>query len=155
LDQTIEHGAMDLAADFAVPLPMSVIAEMLGVPAADWPRYRRWSDVILKLANTFARDEEAAPGGAGVRGGHGRNAGLPAGADRAAAGGTPGRPADPTGRGRGGRRAADAGGGPGLRAAPARRRPGDDRQPDQQRRPVLPREPRPARPARGGAGPAA
>jgi cytochrome P450 len=60
LDQTIERGAMDLAADFAVPLPMLVIAEMLGVPAADWPRYRRWSDVILKLANTFARDEEAA-----------------------------------------------------------------------------------------------
>ena len=51
---------MDLAADFAVPLPMRVIAEMLGVPAADWPRYKRWSDVILKIANTFARDEEAA-----------------------------------------------------------------------------------------------
>src|SRR5204862_1161061 len=34
--------------------------EMLGVPVAEWPRYRRWSDVILKLANTFSRDEEAA-----------------------------------------------------------------------------------------------
>ena len=51
---------MDLAADFAVPLPMLVIAEMLGVPVADWPRYKRWSDVILKIANTFSRDEEAA-----------------------------------------------------------------------------------------------
>src|SRR5947208_4108206 len=60
LDQRIEGGAMDLAADFAVPLPMLVIAEMLGVPVADWPRYKRWSDVILKLANTFSRDEEAA-----------------------------------------------------------------------------------------------
>jgi cytochrome P450 len=60
LDQMIERGAMDLAADFAVPLPMLVIAEMLGVPGADWPRYKRWSDVILKLANTFSRDEEAA-----------------------------------------------------------------------------------------------
>jgi cytochrome P450 len=60
LDQVIERGAMDLATDFAVPLPMRVIAEMLGVPAADWPRYKRWSDVILKLANTFSRDEEAA-----------------------------------------------------------------------------------------------
>ena len=59
LDQTIERGEMDLAADFAVPLPMLVIAEMLGVPVADWPRYKRWSDVILKLANTFSRDEEA------------------------------------------------------------------------------------------------
>jgi cytochrome P450 len=60
LDQTIERGQMDLATDFAVPLPMLVIAEMIGVPVADWPRYKRWSDVIVKLANTFSRDEEAA-----------------------------------------------------------------------------------------------
>lgn len=59
LDQTIESGEMDVAADFSVPLPMFVIAEMIGVPAADWPRYKRWSDVILKIANTFTRDEEA------------------------------------------------------------------------------------------------
>src|SRR6266566_875700 len=31
LDQTIERGEMDLAADFSVPLPMMVIAEMLGL----------------------------------------------------------------------------------------------------------------------------
>ena len=60
LDRSIERGEMDLAADFSVPLPMRVIAEMLGVPPADWPRYKRWSDVILKIANTFTRDEEAA-----------------------------------------------------------------------------------------------
>jgi cytochrome P450 len=63
LGQTIERGEVgevDLAAEFSVPLPMRVIAELLGVPATDWPRYKRWSDVILKLANTFARDEETA-----------------------------------------------------------------------------------------------
>jgi cytochrome P450 len=60
LDQTVERGEMDLAADFSVPLPMRVIAELLGFPAAEWPRYKRWSDVILKLANTFSKDEEAA-----------------------------------------------------------------------------------------------
>jgi cytochrome P450 len=60
LNQTIERGTMDLAADFAVPLPMLVIAEMIGVPAADWPRYKRWSDVIVGIANTISRDEEAA-----------------------------------------------------------------------------------------------
>src|SRR3954468_3226926 len=60
LDQTIERGEMDLAVDFAVPLPMRVIAELIGVPGADWPRYKRWSDVILKIANTFTKDEEAA-----------------------------------------------------------------------------------------------
>ena len=60
LDPTIERGEMDVAADFSVPLPMLVIAEMLGVSAADWPRYKLWSDSILKIANTFSRDEEAA-----------------------------------------------------------------------------------------------
>jgi cytochrome P450 len=59
LDPLVERGEMDLATDYAVPLPMRVIAEMLGVPAADWPRYKRWSDVILTLANTVSRDEEA------------------------------------------------------------------------------------------------
>jgi cytochrome P450 len=60
LDQTIERGQMDLATDFSVPLPMLVIAEMIGVPVADWLRYKRWSDVIVKLANTFSKDEAAA-----------------------------------------------------------------------------------------------
>jgi cytochrome P450 len=50
LDRTIERGEMDLAADFAVPLPMLVIAGMLGIPAEDQPRYKRWSDQILKLS---------------------------------------------------------------------------------------------------------
>ena len=60
LDPIMNRGEIDLAAEYAVPLPMRVIAELLGVPAADWPRYRRWSDVILKIANTITRDEEAA-----------------------------------------------------------------------------------------------
>jgi cytochrome P450 len=60
LYQTIGRGQMDLVADFAVPLPMRVIAELLGVPAEDWPRYKRWSDAILKIANTFTKDDEAA-----------------------------------------------------------------------------------------------
>jgi cytochrome P450 len=58
LDETIERGAMDLAVDFAVPLPMRVIAELLGIPAAEWPRYKCWSDTILKIANTFAKNDE-------------------------------------------------------------------------------------------------
>jgi cytochrome P450 len=59
LDPLIDRGTLDLATEFAVPLPMRVIAELLGVPAVDWPRYRRWSDAILKIANTFTRDAEA------------------------------------------------------------------------------------------------
>jgi cytochrome P450 len=50
LDRVIERGEMDLAADYAVPLPMMVIAEMLGIPTGDLPRYKRWSDDILKIS---------------------------------------------------------------------------------------------------------
>jgi cytochrome P450 len=50
LDRALEQGLMDLAADFAIPLPMLVIAGMLGIPAEDLPRYKQWSDQILKLS---------------------------------------------------------------------------------------------------------
>lgn len=53
LDRVIERGEMDLAADFSVPLPMIVIAEMLGMPVADLPRFQRWSDVILNMSYTI------------------------------------------------------------------------------------------------------
>jgi cytochrome P450 len=60
LDETIERGEMDLAADFAVPLPMRVIAEMLGIPAMDRPRFGRWNDVVLGMIYTVTGGEEAA-----------------------------------------------------------------------------------------------
>jgi cytochrome P450 len=50
LDRTIERGEMDLAADFAVPLPMMVIAEMLGVPSSDRPWFERWNNVLLDMS---------------------------------------------------------------------------------------------------------
>jgi cytochrome P450 len=60
LDQTIERGEMDLAADYSVPLPMMVIAEMLGIPIADRPRFKRWVDVILNLCYSIQGGAEAA-----------------------------------------------------------------------------------------------
>jgi len=60
LDQTIERGEMDLAADFSVPLPLRVIAEMLGAPTVDQPRFKHWSDVIMALGYAVAGSEEAA-----------------------------------------------------------------------------------------------
>jgi cytochrome P450 len=57
LDQMVERahgGEMDLATDYSVPLPMMVIAEMIGIPLADWPLFRNWSDVILKLSLTIS-----------------------------------------------------------------------------------------------------
>jgi cytochrome P450 len=60
LDQTIERGEMDLATDYAIPLPTMVIAEMLGIPAADRPRFRHWNDIVLNMIYTITGGEEAA-----------------------------------------------------------------------------------------------
>lgn len=44
LAQMEEKGSVDLIHDFAVPLPVTVIAEMLGIPPEDRHRFRKWSD---------------------------------------------------------------------------------------------------------------
>ena len=50
LIDTVEAcGEMDLLREFAEPLPVAVIAELLGVPASDRPRLRPWSAKIVKL----------------------------------------------------------------------------------------------------------
>jgi cytochrome P450 len=46
LDAVTPCGRMDVIADLAYPLPVTVIAEMLGVPAADRARFKHWSDEI-------------------------------------------------------------------------------------------------------------
>jgi cytochrome P450 len=38
---------MDVIDDYAFPLPITVIAEMLGIPAADREQFRDWSDALL------------------------------------------------------------------------------------------------------------
>ncbi len=48
-------GEMDLIADYGFPLPITVIAEMLGIPAEDRDRFREWTKAIL-----FGRDQEDA-----------------------------------------------------------------------------------------------
>ncbi len=37
----------DFVRDFAVPLPVTVIAEILGIPAGDRDRFKRWSDAVI------------------------------------------------------------------------------------------------------------
>jgi cytochrome P450 len=39
-----QRSTFDVIADFAIPLPATVIAELLGVPVVDLPRFKRWSD---------------------------------------------------------------------------------------------------------------
>lgn len=49
LSQHRRGGEMDLIRDFAHPLPVTVIAEMLGVPASDRERFKAWSENLVAL----------------------------------------------------------------------------------------------------------
>ena len=48
LDAVAGRGEMELIADLAYPLPVSVICEMVGVPAADRDMFRQWSCDIAR-----------------------------------------------------------------------------------------------------------
>jgi cytochrome P450 len=60
LDPLVGRDEIDLVADYAVPLPLLVIAEMLGATTSDVATLRRWSDVILGLSHSVAADARAA-----------------------------------------------------------------------------------------------
>jgi cytochrome P450 len=48
VDAMLERGEADLVADFAYPLPVQVIVEMLGVPAEDHAVFRTWSEWLAR-----------------------------------------------------------------------------------------------------------
>jgi len=60
LDSVAPRGQMDLIADFAFPLPIIVIAELLGVPPADRNRLKEWSTDLTATVNPAASDDDMA-----------------------------------------------------------------------------------------------
>src|SRR5262249_14352595 len=59
LDEAAPVGGMDVIRDLAYPLPVTVIAEMLGVPVRDRDQFKRWSDdLALILANIISTPDE-------------------------------------------------------------------------------------------------
>jgi cytochrome P450 len=50
LDPVVGAGEMELVSTFAFPLPITVIAELLGVPPADRDQFREWSDAFVRPA---------------------------------------------------------------------------------------------------------
>jgi len=69
LDAVKRAGGMDLIEDFAYPLPVIVICEMLGVPAADRERFKQWGlDIARSLdALLLPPESDVAKRGAGAR----------------------------------------------------------------------------------------
>jgi cytochrome P450 len=52
LDKVAGRGGMDVIADFAYPLPATVIAGMIGVPADDLDLFKDWSDDIAAFVGS-------------------------------------------------------------------------------------------------------
>ncbi len=59
LDAMKPPGPIDLVSAFAFPLPIIVIAEMLGIPIEDRDRLREWSSVIFDAITRGANAEPA------------------------------------------------------------------------------------------------
>ncbi len=67
LDPVVPRGQMDLVTDFAMPFPIMVIAEILGVDAVDRRKFREWSFALLEASasrriasqDTYSRAERA------------------------------------------------------------------------------------------------
>ncbi|MFI7707786.1 cytochrome P450 [Nonomuraea sp. NPDC049480] len=61
IDDMVKRGQPgDLKASLGFPLPVYVICDMLGVPAADRDRFSYWSDTLLNLTRYSQADIEAA-----------------------------------------------------------------------------------------------
>ncbi|GAA3549202.1 cytochrome P450 [Amycolatopsis ultiminotia] len=53
------HGQpADLVDLYALPIPVAVICELLGVPVADRPKFRAWSDASLSTSGLTAQESE-------------------------------------------------------------------------------------------------
>jgi cytochrome P450 len=53
LDHVQDRGRMDLIHDYALPLPATIIAEMLGVPAEDRHKFHRWSNAMMSVTSNW------------------------------------------------------------------------------------------------------
>ena len=51
LERVAPAGRMDIIEDLAYPLPVIVIAELLGIPSQDRAKFKKWSDHAVQSAN--------------------------------------------------------------------------------------------------------
>jgi cytochrome P450 len=58
IDEAISKGSMDVANDLASPLPIRVIAQILGVPKSDHHFFRTWADDVLAFQGVNKPSED-------------------------------------------------------------------------------------------------
>ena len=52
IDSVAPAGQMDIVHDFAYPLPVTVICELIGIPARDQDRFKDWSEDVVAFLGT-------------------------------------------------------------------------------------------------------
>jgi cytochrome P450 len=60
LDQVAAKGEMDVVHDLAYPLPVTVIAELLGIPTELREDFKRWSDALVAGGESMTEEERVA-----------------------------------------------------------------------------------------------
>lgn len=59
LDTALADGDHDFLVDVCEPLPVTLIAEIMGIPTEDWAAFRRWSDAtVAQMAGPPTDDNE-------------------------------------------------------------------------------------------------
>lgn len=67
VEEALVKGRMEAIADFATPIPLAMIAELLGVPAADQNQLVAWSHAIVRVFDEGHSPEEGMAGEAAVK----------------------------------------------------------------------------------------
>ncbi len=62
IDRVLDTGTLDVIRDFATPIPVAMIAQLMGLPAEDHQQVLDWSHAIVKVfdQNVSAEDGDAA-----------------------------------------------------------------------------------------------